>query len=141
MGEVISATTRFARPGGPSGEFLEKARILLHQARQYRRDGDLALALEFGYRSSLRTAGAMIASSPVAQRTRKPRGAWNQLALVDDTAAAWAIELSSFSRVRSRASSGLEVDLSEAYIDGFLTRVEAFMDEGVRGAGWLSSAA
>ncbi|WP_080794065.1 SAV_6107 family HEPN domain-containing protein [Corynebacterium pacaense] len=141
MGEIISATTRFTATGGRSAEFLEKANILLDQARQYRRAGDLSLALEFGYRSSLRTAGAIIAASPVSKRKRKPRGAWNQLALVDGAAADWATELSAFSRIRSRASSGLEVNLSEEYIDGFLSRVGAFLDEGERGAGWLPSAA
>lgn len=141
MGEIISATTRFARQGGKSSEFLTKARVLLSQAEECRRQGDLMLALEFSYQSALRTAGAVFADSPAAARKRPPRGAWERLRLVDEASAAWADELSAFSRIRSRASSGLDVHLSEGMVDNFMARVEQFLEEAEDGTGWLTAVA
>lgn len=141
MGEIISATTRFARVGGKSAEFLSKARVLLAEARRYRREGDLVLALEFSYQSALRTAGAVFADSPAAARKRKPTGAWERLRLVDERAEAWADELSAFSRIRSRAASGLDVNLTEKVVDGFIVRVQEFLDEADGDIGWLPAVA
>lgn len=141
MGEIISATTRFARAGGKSLEFLSKARVLLAQARQHRIEGDLVLALELSYQSALRTAGAVFADSPAAAKRRKPSGAWDRLRLVDERAVAWADELSGFSPVRSRAVNGLDVNLTEGMIDRFMARVEEFLDEAEGETGWLPAVA
>ena len=141
MGEVISATTRFARQGGKSVEFLSKARVLLAEAQQCRQEGDLVLALEYAYQAALRTAGAVFASSPEAARKRPPRGAWERLRLVGDEAADWADELSTYSRVRSRAASGLDVALSDGMVDKFMARVGEFLSEGEEGAGWFPAVA
>lgn len=141
MGEIISATTRFSRAGGKSTEFLSKARILLAEAERHRREGDLVLALELSYQAALRTAGAVFANSALASRKRLPKGAWERLRLVDDRAAAWADELSAFSRVRSRAASGLEVHLTATTLDSFMCRVEDFLDEAEGGTGWLPAVA
>ncbi|MFP7364452.1 SAV_6107 family HEPN domain-containing protein [Corynebacterium callunae] len=141
MGEIISATTRFMRVQGKEAEFLSKATVLLRQAKQHRREGDLLLALELGYQSALRTAGAVIAGSPVAKRKRKPRGAWDQLRLVDAQAATWADELSQFSQLRSRAASGLAVSLSQEKLDRFLLQVAHFLEEAEQSLGWSTEAA
>lgn len=141
MGEIISATTRFAQVGGKRAEFLGKARVLLGQARAARREGDLLPALEFTYQSALRTAGAVIAGSAVAARKRKPKGAWDQLRMVGPEAAAWAEELSAFSGLRSRAASGLDVNLGTATLDRFMARVADFLEEAEHGSGWLPEAA
>lgn len=141
MGEVISATTRFMRVSGKSSEFLSKANVLLGQAKQHRREGDLALALELSYQSALRAAGAVVAGSPVAAKKRKPSGAWDRLRMVDADAAVWADEISGFSTLRSRVANGLDTDLDEALLDHFMARVEKFLDEAERGAGWLPAVA
>lgn len=141
MGEIISATTRFARAGGKSTEFLSKARVLLAQAARCREEGDLGLALELSYQSALRTAGAVFADSPAAAKRRKPSGAWERLRLVDEKASEWADELSAFSRVRARAVNGLEVNLTESMIDGFIIRVEEFLSEAEGETGWLPAVA
>lgn len=141
MGEVISATTRFARAGGKSAEFLSKARVLLAQSVQCREEGDLVLALELSYQSALRTAGAVFADSPAAARKRKPSGAWDRLRMVDEKAAAWADELSAYSRIRARAVNGLEVNLTVGLVAGFMTRVEQFLSEAEGETGWLPAVA
>lgn len=141
MGEVISATTRFARAGGKSTEFLSKARVLLAQSIRHREEGDLVLALELSYQSALRTAGAVFADSAAAARRRKPTGAWERLRLVDEKAAAWADELSGFSRIRARAVNGLDVNLTGAMVDAFMVRVEQFLSEAEDETGWLPAVA
>lgn len=133
MGDVISATTRFERVGGKRAQFFSKAHILLEQAHTYRGEGDLLLALEMSYQSALRTAGAVVAGSDVAARKRKPKSAWDQLQLVGDEAAEWAAELSQFSTIRSRASSGLDITLSVADLDRFMARVALFLEEAQHG--------
>ena len=141
MGEIISATTRFMQVNGKEAEFLAKSAILLRQAHKHRNDGELTLALEIGYQSALRTAGAVIAGSPVAKRKRKPRGAWQQLRFVNAQSAMWAEELSKYSQIRSRAASGLEIDLSTEGLDEFLGKVRNFHDEVEQGLGWSTEAA
>ena len=79
MATVISATTRFGGRGeAKRAEFLGKAHVLLTQSQVALRAGDEASALELAYQAALRTAGARIAVSAVAQRKRKPHGAWNR---------------------------------------------------------------
>ncbi|BAU96504.1 hypothetical protein N24_2242 [Corynebacterium suranareeae] len=135
MGDVISATTRFERQGGKRAQFLSKANILLEQAHSYRGEGDLLLALEMSYQSALRTAGAVVAGSAVAARKRKPKSAWDQLHMVGEEAAAWADELSQFSMIRSRANSGLQISLTPAQLDQFMSRVAQFLEEAQQGFG------
>lgn len=135
MGDVISATTRFERAGGKRAKFLDKASVLLSQAHSYRGEDDLLMALEMSYQSALRTAGAVVADSAVATKKRKPKSAWDQLRLVSPEAAVWADELSAYSTLRSRANSGLEVSLTSAGLDQFMSRVSQFLEVAQLGFG------
>ncbi|MGD7003217.1 SAV_6107 family HEPN domain-containing protein [Corynebacterium halotolerans] len=129
MAQVISATTRFARGGGKRAEFLAKARFLLDQSREHYRAGEVDLALEYAYQSALRTAGARIAGSPVAQRKRRPTNAWDQLKLVDETGVAQAQVFEHYSRFRSRVSSGIERDPDRAAVAALMEKAAAFLAE------------
>ena len=139
---VISATTRFGGRGeAKRAEFLGKAHVLLTQAQVTLHAGDAASALELAYQAALRTAGARIAVSAVAQRKRKPHGAWDQLALVDETGVEQAADFKAFSRLRSRVSSGMEVGVDSAVVSEFIERVQGFLDFVDMEAGWVSDVA
>ena len=138
MATVISATTRFGGRGeAKRAEFLGKAHVLLTQSQVALRAGDEASALELAYQAALRTAGARIAVSAVAQRKRKPHGAWDQLALFDET----GVEQAAFSRLRSRVSSGMEVEVDPVIVREFVQRVRGFLDSVDAEAGWVSEVA
>ena len=142
MATVISATTRFGGRGeAKRAEFLGKAHVLLTQSQVALRAGDEASALELAYQAALRTAGASIAVSAVAQRKRKPHGAWDQLALVDETGVEQAADFKAFSRLRSRVSSGMEVEVDPVIVREFVQRVRGFLDSVDAEAGWVSEVA
>jgi len=142
MATVISATTRFGGRGeAKRAEFLEKAHVLLTQSQVALRAGDEASALELAYQAALRTAGARIAVSAVAQRKRKPHGAWDQLALVDETGVEQAADFKAFSKLRSRVSSGMEVEVDPVIVREFVQRVRGFLDSVDAEAGWVSEVA
>ena len=115
--------------------------MLLTQSQVALRAGDEASALELAYQAALRTAGARIAVSAVAQRKRKPHGAWDQLALVDETGVEQAADFKAFSRLRSRVSSGMEVEVDPVIVREFVQRVRGFLDSVDAEAGWVSEVA
>lgn len=141
MAQVISATTRFALGGGKRAEFLAKARTLLSQSEQHFRAGEIDLALEYAYQAALRVAGARIADSPVAQRRRKPSGAWAQLRLVDVEGQRQAAVFERYSRFRSQVSSGIERDPDPARVAEVTAEAKAFLAEVELGTGEVFSAA
>lgn len=130
MGQVISATTRFAPATRARERFLGQAHLLLRDAHNNAAVGDFDLALECAYQAALRTAGALSAGSTVlAKRKRLPSSAWERLKLVGGDSARWAETLSAYSRLRSRVASGVEWDLDPSAVRQFITQVEAFLAE------------
>lgn len=114
MNSVISATTGAAYGTVPAAtrheEFLDAARELLVQAAHQASQGKADLALESAYRAALRTAGAVIADSPaIAKRKRLPSSAWAKLRLTGARGAHWAEVFESYSRLRGRVASGIEL--------------------------------
>lgn len=129
MAQVISATTRFIREGGRRSDFLSRARVLLDQAREYQAAGKIDLALEYSYQAALRVAGARVADSPVAQRKRKPTGAWGRLRLVDESGVRWAGIFEGYSRFRSQVSSGIVRDPDPLIVAEVMAHSAAFLAE------------
>lgn len=141
MGNVISATTRFARKEQARDRFLSSAHDLIEQAEAYMEAGDWALALESAYQAALRTAGARNVSSPViAKRKRLPSSAWDRLRLVDERGASRAQELGGYSALRSRVVSGIVPDPEPAVVTALFNAAREFLMEVDAEAGWLSVA-
>ncbi|WP_342320052.1 SAV_6107 family HEPN domain-containing protein [Corynebacterium mayonis] len=138
MNSVISATTgvAYGAAGTPkSARFFQAADDLLRGAHKQLQNGDLELALEYGYRAALRIAGAICADSPtVMRRKRLPTSAWDKLALSGEREATWAKEFSAYSALRSRVASGVAAAPSEAAVRRFVARVETFRDSFLPGA-------
>lgn len=137
MAQVISATTKFGAGarGASAGQgsakrahFLTQATSLLAESRSLAAAGQTDEALELAYQAALRTAGARVATSPVARRKRKPSSAWDQLALVDAEGKRWAAEFKAFSRLRSRLVSGLDSGVEESRVFELMDLVAAFKD-------------
>lgn len=139
MSRIISATTRSA-PGGRSRDrYLFAAGVVLEQARDHLREGEMGLALEYAYRAALRTAGARIAASGVlARRRRVPSSAWDKLVLIDEAGARRAQEFRGYSAVRSRVSSGIERDPEPAMVQELIVRTKNFLAEAEAEAGWYA---
>lgn len=127
MSEIVSSTTRFIPRKNKTDEFLMKAHVLVAQAESFRAEDDLTQALESAYRAALRTAGAVIASSPVASRKRKPTGAWQQLEMVGSHGARWSRLFSNYSKLRSRVISGFHVTLTPGVVDQLISMVQDFL--------------
>lgn len=130
MATVVSATTRSMGGGrNKRASFISRASVLLRDAVRYFGQDQFEDALDLTYQAALRTAGARIASSPVARRRRLPKGAWNQLALVDERGKYWAELLAPYSKLRSRVMNGLDRDLDPAQVSQLIELVGQFLDE------------
>lgn len=135
MAQIISATTQFKGKGltgsgmAKQRHFLGKAVELLAQARKSAAEGRMEEALEYAYQAGLRTAGARVAVSTVAQRRRKPSSAWEQLMLVSDGDAQWAKDFGRYSRLRARVASGLEDEVSDAVVYEVMDLAARFVDD------------
>ncbi|MBV7292105.1 SAV_6107 family HEPN domain-containing protein [Corynebacterium sp. TAE3-ERU16] len=140
MSNVISATTRFNRVGGRRAEYLRRAVVLLAEARALQASGAHDAAVEEGYRAALRTAGALVAGSPVSRRRRLPTSAWDQLALLDADGARWAARMSGYSCLRDRAMCAGGCPDADS-VETFLNDVDRFIDAAERREGILPSAA
>lgn len=140
VAHVISATARYSLPARGRGHLIERAGVLLTQARQALLDGKLEEAAEAAYQAALRTAGAWVADSPVGKRKRKPRGAWAQLELVDADAARWAQRFAADSAKRSRLLSGIEYDPSRQWVEALVNDAEDFYGVVVSEATWGAAA-
>ncbi|MDO5668814.1 MAG: SAV_6107 family HEPN domain-containing protein [Corynebacterium sp.] len=143
MAQIISATTRFAGSGAGTrqADFLSRARALLAQAVEHRAAGRWDLALEAAFQAALRTAGARIAMSSVSSRRRRPTSAWDQLRLVDEAGERWADTFVQYSRLRSRVSSGLELDVDHVVVSRVLDLAGEFLAEVEGEVGWFPAAA
>ncbi|MEJ5928883.1 SAV_6107 family HEPN domain-containing protein [Corynebacterium sp. H128] len=130
MATVVSATTRsISKYYGKQAGFISRASVLIRDALEAYQAGDYASALEFAYQAALRTAGACVAGSAVANRRRRPSSAWAQLELVDSRGGEWAAIFKPYSRMRSRAINGLETEVEPQMVAGLLELVEQFLDE------------
>lgn len=134
MSPVVSATTRFnSGRRSKNAIFLTRAHYLLREAQERFSVGDNEQAVESAYQAALRTAGAVVAASPVAHKRRAPRSAWDQLALVTDWGEGWATEFRKFSRLRSRLISGLPVDYDTADVRKLIECAGDFLDQAELG--------
>lgn len=141
MSEIISATTSRAFRGARFLSRGDKARMLRAQAQRALDGGNVADALEYGYRCALRCAGAIVAESPVGSRKRLPRGVWAQLELVGPEEAQWAERLKAYSSMRSRVLSGLSPTPERGIIQEFLQHVDDFLEfRAQRGEQFLEAA-
>ena len=134
MNSVISATTGAvygAVPAASRGEnFLGAARALLSEAYAYLGAEQPDLALESAYRAALRTAGAVLANSPViAKRKRLPTSAWAKLILTGVRGAYWADVFEGYSRLRGRVSSGIELKPDATTVAELVDRAAEFYAE------------
>lgn len=129
MSNVVSATTRFVQRAGGAQRLLDGAYIHLAQAGELSHRGDMCSALEYAYRAALRAAGARVAMSPIAARKRKPTSAIEQLRLVGKVENVWADKIASYSRLRSRISTGLETEVSAQTVRGLISIVSDFLHD------------
>ncbi len=132
MAQVISATDKFVdnaghKPSGKRQRFLTQAYDLLDRARRAAAAEDYAEALELSYQAALRTAGAWVAGTRVAQRKRLPSSAWERLSLVGGPAKAWAEKLRGYSRTRSRVMIGLDDGVDPDLVFELLAVVGQFL--------------
>lgn len=134
MNSVISATTGAAygtaitvsRQEG----FLDAARELLSDALEQECAGHFDVALESAYRAALRTAGAQVAASPaVGKRKRLPSSAWDKLKLTGERGAYWSSVFSSYSRMRGRVASGIDLQPSPVRVRELIRDAEKFFAE------------
>lgn len=138
-GSVVSATTGDAYGATPKltryEAFASAAEVLLGQARQDFEVGSYDLALENAYRAALRTAGAFNAQSEVLRRRKRlPTSAWDKLALTGERGAEWAAIFSSYSALRGRVASGIELDPDRTVVGKLMADAEEFYQELVGGA-------
>lgn len=139
---VVSATTPCqGRSAAKRDAFLSKANVLLGAARRELDVGRSDQALELACQAALRTAGARIATSSVAVRKRKPRGAWAQLELVDADGAAQARQFAAYSRLRSRVMNGISEAPATDTVAELLDAVETFLNFAELEVGLLPAAA
>lgn len=157
MSQVISATTKFNHTGGTARarsrvvansstraartaklagstiaryyKLLETADLLVDRARQFLRDGDQQQALEFAYWAGLRLAGARVMVSPVEKRRRKPKSAWQQLALVNKSSERWAELFQPYSQLSREIELGLGAEISQLHVHALLKQVAEFRAE------------
>lgn len=130
MAQIISATTKFQSAGNSAKRqrFLLQAHDLLFRARQEAAGGNMEDALELAYQAALRTAGAWVAGSAVANRKRLPSSAWDRLDLVGAEARAWSKSLRAYSRTRSRVISGLDDTVAEGTVLELIAAVGEFLN-------------
>ncbi|GAB3940555.1 SAV_6107 family HEPN domain-containing protein [Corynebacterium tapiri] len=132
MGDIISATTTATE--AKSARFLSSASLLLDQAERCAEAGEWGLALENAYQAALRTAGARTSADPaIKRRKRLPTSAWARLQLMGGDAQRWAVELSGYSRLRSRVLSGIEPDPDPGRVRELIDLARAFYDSTLLG--------
>lgn len=134
MNSVISATTSraYGSPAKASRRdgFLGAAEQLIAAAHEEVEAGRFDLVMENAYRAALRVAGAVCAESPVVRkRKRLPTSAWDKLVLAGEREKAWAAKFRSYSRLRGRVASGLEINPDPAVVLRLLADAEEFYFE------------
>ncbi|WKD57355.1 hypothetical protein CAPI_03985 [Corynebacterium capitovis DSM 44611] len=137
MNATSTVSSTFASPLRPSARdrFFAAADALLAEAHSDLKRGAVDLALEHAYQAALRVAGGWNAASPVIRsRKRLPRSAWERLKLTGETGAHWASRLSSYSNLRGRVASGLEVDPDRLIVERLIRDVEEFFAAAQPGA-------
>lgn len=132
MNSVVSATTSkiYGEPARLSRRdaFFLAAEDLLAAAHEDVEAGRFDLAMENAYRAALRIAGAVNAGSEVLRkRKRLPTSAWEKLALGGEEGKAWAMRFASYSRLRGRVASGLELHPDPAVVLNLLGDAEEFL--------------
>lgn len=145
MQSVISATTSRAY-GAPArmsrrDSFLASAESLLVAAHEEFEDGRADLAMESAYRAALRIAGAAVADSEaVRKRKRLPTSAWEKLALTGERGKHWAARFRTYSHLRGRVVSGLELHPDAATVYRLIADAEEFYHEVHPGESPLAAA-
>lgn len=145
MQSVISATTSRAY-GAPAkvsrrDAFLASAESLLIAAHEEFEDGRADLAMESAYRAALRVAGAVVADSEALRRRKRlPTSAWEKLSLVSYSGQRWAARFRSYSRLRGRVVSGLELHPDPVIVVRLLADAEEFYHEVHPGEAPLAAA-
>lgn len=137
MNSIISATTGATYGSVPtvpaSGKrdtFLGNAHALLEETVARLEQGKADLALEAAYRAALRTAGAVIEGSAViAKRKRLPSSAWEKLKLTGVRGRHWAEIFESYSALRGRVASGIELYPDPAEVEALVGKAVEFFDE------------
>lgn len=132
MHSVVSATTSrtYGAPARLSRRdaFFHAAEDLIAAAHEDVEAGRFDVAMENAYRAALRIAGAVNAGSAVLQkRKRLPTSAWDKLALSGEEGKAWATRFASYSRLRGRVASGLELRPDPAVVLNLLGDAEEFL--------------
>lgn len=123
---IIVSASEGRRPAGQVGRFLRSAEQLECQARVELEAGETENAYLSAYRAALRLAGAWVQRTPVGRKTRKPSGAWAQLAQTGVAGQQWAASFQSWSQLNRRVSLGLVQGMEPDTVVALLELVERF---------------